>query len=494
MATSTEEALQQPEVEPEHVPSILPRPRRWPRRLLIVLNIFVALSLIGVGSGYVYARVKFGDIKKVAIDALRKGPDNPGKVMNVLLVGSDTRADLSDAKNFGGAQDVGGQRSDTIMILHVDPKQKKAAILSFPRDLYVPLANGDKNRINAAFNNGPDLLIKTINQDFGIDIDHYVEVNFDGFKGIVNAIGGINVYFPAPARDAFSGLRIGNAGCSFLNGEGALAYVRSRHYQYFEGGRWHDEGDGDLGRINRQQDFIRRVLKKVRNVRNPFTLNSLISTGVSNVTIDKGLGIDNIRTLAGKFQSLSPDTVDMETVPTTPTAVRIGGLSQSVLLPKQPDMQSVINQFLGRTPPPAPAGQAPPPGVVPSSVRVRVLNGNGISGEATKVAGDLGPSGIGFNVAGTGDADSFKYSQSVISYGPGQQTKAQLLNAALATPAQLKPDNTLKAVDVVLVVGNDFSGVHPVATTGATASTTAPPTTAGPAGGKATGKSPADSC
>src|SRR4051812_9112593 len=215
MATSTEEALQQPETE-QPLPSILPRPRRWPRRLLIVLNIFVALSLIGVASGYVYARAKFGDILKIIIPSLRPQAENPGKVMNVLLVGSDTRADLSDAKNFGGASDVGGQRSDTIMILHVDPKQKKAAILSFPRDLYVPLANGDKNRINAAFNNGPDLLIKTVKQDFGIDIDHYVEVNFDGFKGIVNAIGGINVYFSAPARDAFSGLRIGTAGCSFL--------------------------------------------------------------------------------------------------------------------------------------------------------------------------------------------------------------------------------------------------------------------------------------
>src|SRR5256885_10564604 len=105
MATSTEEALQQPEVEPDHVPSILPRPRRWPRRLLIVLNTFVALSLVGVASGYVYARVKFGDIKKLAIGALRPPGENPGKVMNVLLVGSDTRADLSDAKNFGGASD-----------------------------------------------------------------------------------------------------------------------------------------------------------------------------------------------------------------------------------------------------------------------------------------------------------------------------------------------------------------------------------------------------
>ena len=495
MATSIE-ALPQEEIAP---PEVLPRPPRWPRRLLIGLNILVALSLVGVASGYVYVRAKFGDITKVPCPFCRAPGDNPGKVMNVLLVGSDTREDLSDAQNFGGTKAVGGQRSDTIMILHVDPSQKKAAILSFPRDTYVTLANGDKNRINAAFTNGPDLLMQTINQQFGIDIDHYVQVNFDGFKGIVDAIGGINVYFSSPARDTFSGLRVPKAGCLFLNGNGALSYVRSRHYQYFEGGRWHDEGNGDLGRIQRQQDFIRRVLRKVRGVRNPFTLNSLISSGVKNVTIDNGLGLNDIQKLADRFKSLSPDTVDMETLPTTGTSVKIGGLSQAVLLPKQPDAQQLIDQFLGKTPAPAPAGQAPPPGVAPASARLRVLNGSGVAGLATKVAGELGPSGIGFSVVGTGDADKFGYVNSVISYGPGQQQKAQLLQAALAAPAQAKEDATLKGVDVVLVIGKDFNGTHPLAppASAGTPGTTAPPPSAGtpaPAGGSATGKSPADSC
>src|SRR4051812_29834855 len=200
MATSTE-ALPQEEIAP---PEVLPRPPQWPRRLLIALNVFVAVSLIGVGSGFVYVRAKFGSIDKIdfAEGVLRPKPENPGKVMNVLLVGSDTRAELDDAKNFGGTAAVGGQRSDTIMILHVDPNEKKAAILSFPRDLYVTLANGEKNRINAAFTNGPDLLIQTISKEFGIPIDHYVQVNFDGFKGIVNAIGGGKAVFSAPPPPA----------------------------------------------------------------------------------------------------------------------------------------------------------------------------------------------------------------------------------------------------------------------------------------------------
>src|SRR3954470_8553845 len=120
MATSTE-ALPQEEIAP---PEVLPRPPQWPRRLLIGLSIFVALSLVGVASGYVYVRAKFGDITKVPCPFCRNGPDNPGKVMNVLLVGSDTREALDDAQNFGGAKQVGGQPSDTIMILHVDPKEQ----------------------------------------------------------------------------------------------------------------------------------------------------------------------------------------------------------------------------------------------------------------------------------------------------------------------------------------------------------------------------------
>src|SRR4051794_40581299 len=419
MATTLEAPAPQSPPPSEH-PHVRPV-RRWPRRLLVTLNVFVAFCLLGTAGAYGYFEWKFGSLNKIACPSCRGGgPDNPGNVMNVLLVGSDTRSTLKGQKQFGSESDVSGARSDTIMILHADPKQTKAAILSLPRDLLVTQPDGSQNRINAAFDKGPDNLIQTITKSFGIPIDHYVEVDFNGFRGIVQAVGGVNNYFPAPARDAFSNLRIGNAGCLFLNGDGALSYVRSRHYQYFEGGRWHDEGDGDLGRIQRQQDFIRRVLRKVRGVRNPFTVNSLISTGVQSVTIDEGLGINDIQKLADRFKSLSPDTVDMETLPTTGTSVRIGGLSQAVLLPKQPDAQQLIDRFTGKAPPPAPAGQAPPPGVVPASVRLRVLNGSGTSGLATRVAAGLGPSGIGVSVVGTGDADNFGYTNSVISYGPGQ--------------------------------------------------------------------------
>src|SRR5437763_3943183 len=287
MATTVEAPAPPTPPPPDH-PHVRPR-RRWPRRLLITLNVFVALCLLGTAGAYGYFEWKFGNLHKIKCSFCRGPGENPGKVMNVLLVGSDTRSTLKGQKQFGSEADVSGARSDTIMILHADPKQAKAAILSLPRDLLVTQPDGSQNRINAAFDKGPDNLIKTITATFGIPIDHYVEVDFNGFRGIVQAVGGVNIYFPAPARDAFSNLNIGKAGCVALNGDGALSYVRSRHYQYFEGGRWHDEGDGDLGRIQRQQDFIRRVLRKVKGVRDPFTVNSLIDTGIKNVTIDNGL-------------------------------------------------------------------------------------------------------------------------------------------------------------------------------------------------------------
>src|SRR4051794_18960023 len=387
MATTVEAPAPRTPPPPDH-PHVRPR-RRWPRRLLITLNVFVALCLLGTASAYGYFEWKFGNLHKIKCTFCRGQGENPGKVMNVLLVGSDTRSTLKGQKQFGSEADVAGARSDTIMILHADPKQAKAAILSLPRDLLVTQPDGSQNRINAAFDKGPDNLIKTITTTFGIPIDHYVEVDFNGFRGIVQAVGGVNVYFPAPARDAFSNLNIKSAGCVALNGDGALSYVRSRHYQYFEGGRWHDEGGGDLDRIQRQQDFIRRVLRKVKGVRDPFTVNRLIDTGIHNVTIDSGMSPGDILKLANRFKSLSPDAVDMETLPTTGAGRTIGGVNASVLLPKQPDAQQLINRFSGKQDTTdAPANV--PAGVLPSTISVRVLNGSGLAGQATKVAGEIG--------------------------------------------------------------------------------------------------------
>lgn len=477
--------------------------RRWPRRLLIGSNIFVALCLLAASSLYLYIRHQTGKIDRVSLGCkvLRKcGSDDPGQAMNVLLVGSDTRATLSKAeqKRYGSDTAVGGQRSDTILVLHIDPHATKASILSIPRDLYVQIAGtNEQARINSAFDKGPDRLIQTIRDALGIQIDHYAEVDFEGFQGIVNVIGPVYVYFPAPARDDFSGLHQKTAGCIPLFGDSALAYVRARHFELYENGRWHADPTGDLGRIQRQQDFIRRVLKTAikKGARNPITLNRLIDKGAQTITLDKTFSNKDIYRVASRFKSMEPDKVEMLTLPTTPAS--IGGAA--VLRLKQPDAQAIVDRFNGRAA--SATTGATLPGAIPdiptASIRVRVLNGTGTPGQASDVSASL--SKEGFAIAGTGDADSHRYIQPVIRYGRGQLDKAKVLQAYVGT-AQLREDLTLRGIDLVFVTGSDFAGVHNPTATATTTTTTAKPTTTTTApAGKATTttakpKNPAAEC
>ncbi|HVM09561.1 MAG TPA: LCP family protein [Acidimicrobiales bacterium] len=465
---------------------VLTRHRRWPRRLLIAANIIVALCVVATAGGYAYFRIQFGRIPTIdgLKDVLAGGGDNePSDPMNVLLVGSDTRATLEgEEKQFGTATQVGGQRADTIIVLRIEPEAKRAAMMSVPRDLYVKQAGTQRSsRINDAFQAGPDRLIQTITDNLGIPIHHYVQLDFNGFRAIVGALDGVDIYSPARARDTVSGLNIPNPGCVSLNGEQALAFVRSRHYQYFENGKWRSDPTGDLGRIERQQDFIRRVLKKANQKAkglDVFAVNNLVNAGIKNVQIDEHFSSKDITALARRFRSLDPNAVEMFTLPTVPA--NVGGAS--VLRLKQPDASAVIDTFLAKAPPPAEGGAAKPdvPDIPPSSIRVRVLNGSGAEGQAREVSKDLGAAG--FTIAGIGQADSFRYDATVIRFVPSQRDKALVVQSKIQGETELKEDPTLKAVDVVVVTGGKFAGI-----VGGTPQ--APTTTAAPA--KGAGSKPA---
>ena len=476
-----------------------PRRRRWLRRLLIGANVFVALCIVAAAAGYAYFKVQFGRIPTVEglSETLRnQGADDPGQPMNVLLVGSDTRANVSaeEAESFGVGQ-VSGQRADTIIILRADPVNERAAMLSIPRDLFVDFA-GPKGsgKINGAFQDGPGALIATIREALGIEIDHYAQVDFNGFRGIVEAVGGVPVHFASPARDTVTGLDVKTAGCVTLDGDQALAYVRSRHYNYQEGGKWREDLSGDHGRITRQQDFIRRAMKKAiqRGARNPATLNALINTGVRNVTIDDAFTSSDILRLGKRFRSLEPDAVETIALPTE--GARISG--QSALKLKQPEAQEVIDRFNGKVddPPPAATPQGAPepvPSIAPNRIRVRVLNGSGKEGQATEASAALREAG--FSVTGTGDADSYRYTRPVIRYGTGQRGKALVLQTKVVG-AELKEDAAIRGIDLVLVTGSEFKGLGAAAGAGAGAdgSTGAPTTTTAKRDPKAEAKAAAE--
>jgi len=220
---------------------------------------------------------------------------NDGPAENFLLVGSDSRegVDVGDPENasIGDEAEVSGQRSDTIMILRRE-KNGGASLLSLPRDLWVPIAGTDHSaKINSAYNEGPERLVRTVTQALGVPIHHYVEVDFNGFTRLVDEIGGVQICVDYPAQDENTGLRL-NPGCQVLDGTQGLAYARSRHYEEFVDGDWRgDEEAPDLARIGRQQQFIRaavdKLLRRIR--RNPLRLGDLIGVATDSVRIDGDL-------------------------------------------------------------------------------------------------------------------------------------------------------------------------------------------------------------
>ncbi|HET7722551.1 MAG TPA: LCP family protein, partial [Acidimicrobiales bacterium] len=337
-------------------------------------------------------------------------------------------------------------------------------------------------RVNAAFAlGGPGQLVATVQRALGITIHHYVQVDFVGFKDIVDTVGGVTMYVPYPVRDSGSGLDLGRAGCWELDGNKGLSWVRSRQMEFLINGTWQADGRGDLGRIERQQDFIRRMMKKALSsgISNPLQLNRLIGVGVRDVTFDSALSTKDLTALGRRFSSLDPDKVILRTLPTDPADID----GKSVLKLQTAQAQPMIDLLNGKAPldstPTTVAGPtttAPAPGAKPADVKVRVLNGVGTAGLAGKTAASL--TGAGYVVADKGDAPALA-PKTTITYAAGQLAKAQLVQSTLLGPAVLREDATLKTVDVNLLLGADFTGLKP--TVGAAAPTTlAPTTTAAP--------------
>jgi LCP family protein required for cell wall assembly len=326
--------------------------------------VIVALALVGVGSGYAYLQYRFDQVAKVTVKHLTKAP--AGQPFNVLLIGSDSRVGVSaaDQAHFGDTEDYGGQRSDVVKIMHVVPATGDVRVLSIPRDTMVTVAGdtkqiGSYNRINATYGSGPDQLVQTIEADFNIPIEHTVQIDFEGFRGAVDAIGGINLNFPDPARDTYTGLNIVQPGCQHLNGGYSLAVARSRHYQYEKNGYWQTDGTSDFGRIQRQNAFLKALINQAETRYNPLTLNAFIGSVVQGVTIDSTFSIGDLISLARQFHTFASQYLQTATLPTySAYSSRFGSLGD-VLYVQQPQAAAVIAQFLGQAPGPA---FAPPPG------------------------------------------------------------------------------------------------------------------------------------
>ncbi len=408
--------------------------RSWPQRLIITGNVIVIGIALIIAAGLGYANTKLADVQRLALSGALTQPDAaPGAPQNFLIVGTDSDLGLSsNDPALQGRGNVTGARSDTIMILHVDPKTRSASLLSLPRDLWVEIAGqGIHQKINSAIGlggegtAGPETLIATIQQNFDIPINHYVEIDFAAFEGLIKAVGGIPIYFNTGIRDydpqingPHTVINVPGPGCYTLNPTEALAYARSRHLQYQQvpgdTSTWTSDGGNDFGRIARQQDFVRRVLKRAiaKGVRDPLVMNELVNTGIKSVRIDTGLSAGDVLSLGRRFRSFDPNA--LKTIQLPSYATYIG--DASVVLPKLPEAESVLARFRNVA-----ANAADPV----RSVEVEVRNGTGRYNEATKVTDALDK--VGFSTGTPSDELGVTGAASIIRYHAGQEAQARLL-------------------------------------------------------------------
>ncbi len=475
VATDAPDAFEAPhEVSP---------PRHLLRNLLIGLNIFLVVCVAAVGGVYAYTRVKLNQIARIDLQHPSGGggaaiiPQIKGDPFNVLLVGSDSRAfakTKEDQQRYGTDAAVGGQRSDTMMVVRVDPKGGRASVLSIPRDLDVQLEGGGRGRINEAFasvkdqtKEDPARLIRTITSNLGISINHYMEVDFDAFRRVVDAVGGVSIYFPYPARDAFTQLNVTDVGCKKLDGLNALAYVRSRHYEFKKDGHWQFDPTGDLGRIQRQQEFIRRVVTKVKgNLTNPLALPAIVDAGVSNVKLDDAFSTSDLTKLANQMRDTDPTHIGYLSIPTE-GFVRNGA---DLLRLIQPDTDVVLQQFGSRP-------LTATPSTVKGAASVIVLNATTTKGLAAAAVTEL--AGLGFRATAGGNANA-ALAATAVRFGRGADAQAKALAAVFGGQPIVVADRSLPAGQISLLVGADFQslprGAAPATTT--TAAPAIPATTA----------------
>ena len=299
----------------------------------------------------------------------------------MLVIGSDTRVGETGAaaQAFGSASQVTGQRSDVVQLWRVTPSTKQIQIVSIPRDTVVSMLPPDSaqfgtyNRINSSYNSGANQLVKTITANFGIPINHVVQVDFAGFQDSVNALGGIYLNFPYPAKDAYSGLNITTPGCQLLNGAQALAVARARHYEYYANGYWQYDGTSDFGRIQRQDVFIKSLMSAAKSKVNPLTINAFLGSVHEGVQIDDSFGFNELIGLALDYHSYNPAGLAGQTLPTV-AANGFGSLGD-VLTVDQPAAQQMLVNIFGSSlitptnPPPDASGNPnPPPPITPTTV------------------------------------------------------------------------------------------------------------------------------
>jgi LCP family protein required for cell wall assembly len=460
-----------------------------------------------MGAAYGYVRYKISSIRTGPSSTetrtgcfvfcsllLPKKETAHGPPENILLIGNETRQGLTaqEQLQFGSSLTYSGTLADIMMILHLDPATHTASILSIPRDLFAPMpANspvGSYQKLDAALNDGadgPENLVAAIQDDLGIPINHYIELNFNGFINSVNALGGINVYFPDPVFDAESLLNIGTPGCHHLDGFEALALVRARHLQYEPKGvvepeyDWPYDPESDLARIVRTHTFLKIVAQtaKSKGLTDPVAATNFLSAILGQMTVDAPLK-GELLNLILKYSHIDPSTVPETTLSTTGVNdyyYNNYGMGD-VLFPVQPADNNVIRAW---------AGDVFPAVVAPTSVSVVSITG---SYDAALAAGQaLQRHGLKVTNESAGDVPS-EISETLVNYRPGDTAQALDVMKYLSGSVMLQVDPSLAPGAIEVDLGSTVNvsaaqaSARAASTTSTNASTTATsaPTTTAP--------------
>ncbi len=453
-------------------------------RIVVALVVCGALVVVGLFAANRYINRELDKIPRVALNTA----PSTGNGINYLIVGSDSRAFVDDASQrseFGTAEENGPPRSDTLMVLHADGDHSYA--VSFPRDLWVNIPGHSPAKINAAFNDGPQKVVDTLASDFGVPINHYLQVDFKTFQTVVDAIGGIPIYVPYPARDANTGFGpTTTAGCFVLDGAQALAYVRSRsgdndnYLQYNINGKWvQADPVPDIGRIERQQAFIKKLgrLAVQRMLADPMNAPHLVESVIPNLTADRGFDRNAADALVRSFLTLTRGDDNGIAFNILPADGARSPDGQDILKIKEPEADALLAVLRGQSSAAPPTTTAPPSSTTtparnlrPFDVRVEVMNGSGVQGAAANTAAQLAR--LGFVNGGVGNDPRGTIVHTEVRFGVGNDARAQLV-ASHVPGSQLVPDSTLSGSTVVLSIGKGFKGV--TTTTAAPPATTAPP-------------------
>lgn len=430
-----------------------PKRRRW-LRWTIIIAVTLVLTLVGAAV-IVYVKLT-GNVKHIDITGEDLGATRPPKIattaQNILIVGSDQR----DGKNAKYGHHVAGERTDTIMLAHLSSKRDNAMVVSFPRDSLVQLpacrAKGPfagqqphVGMINESFNSGGiGCTWKTIESLTHIRIDHFVKVDFTGFKSMVEAVGGVEVCLPQRIDDTKALLHL-PAGKQTLNGEQALGYVRARY----------SIGDGsDIGRIQRQQMFIASMIKKVmsgQTLTNPAKLLGFLDAGTKSVTTDPDLTPGVMKDLATSLQGLKAGQIRFVTTPWHYSLTQPGRVEWV-----QPQAGKLFETVAGdRSLQGVKGGQTKVPR---EKIQIELRNGTYRGGLGTQVAAALEQRG--YHITKVTDTRTKPTAKTTVLYSPNGETRVPTLTKdLLAGQTHLVP--TGQTPHLILVIGNDWKGLKP---------------------------------